>query len=150
WGYRENDPMGGHDPYSSSKGCAELVAAAYRYSFFNDPDGPQLASARAGNVIGGGDWGADRLIPDIVRDVESGEGLRLRNPAGIRPWQHVLEPFRGYLMLAARLIEKGQDFAGPWNFGPDGKSAVDVGTLATMVGRKWRGEMLEPVVIPLE
>jgi len=139
WGYRENDPMGGRDPYSSSKGCAELVAAAYRSSFFSDPGGAQLATVRAGNVIGGGDWGADRLIPDLVRAVETGIPARLRNPKNVRPWQHVLEPLRGYLMLAAGLIETGARFAGGWNFGPEKDATVNVGTLAELVVSHWGG-----------
>jgi len=140
WGYRENDPMGGRDPYSSSKGCAELVAAAFRASYFNDPNGPQIATVRAGNVIGGGDWGTDRLIPDLVRSVETGLPVRLRNPQSVRPWQHVLEPVRGYLMLAARLLDKGARHTGGWNFGPDGAATVPVGTLADMVIGQWSGQ----------
>jgi CDP-glucose 4,6-dehydratase len=137
WGYREQDPMGGKDPYSSSKGCAELVTSAYRRSFFSNPEGPQLASVRAGNVFGGGDWGVDRLIPDLMRSAETGVPARIRNPRNVRPWQHVLEPVRGYLMLAARLIDTGAGFAGGWNFGPDRDAAVDVVTLADMVMDKW-------------
>jgi CDP-glucose 4,6-dehydratase len=139
WGYRENDPMAGRDPYSSSKGCAELVASAFRASYFNDPNGPQLGTVRAGNVIGGGDWGPDRLIPDLVRSVETGLPVRLRNPKSVRPWQHVLEPLRGYLMLAAQLLDKGARYAGGWNFGPDGAATVPVGTLADMVIAGWSG-----------
>ncbi|BCP53929.1 CDP-glucose 4,6-dehydratase [Kaistia sp. 32K] len=146
WGYRENDPMGGRDPYSSSKGCAELVAAAFRASYFNDPNGPQLSTVRAGNVIGGGDWGADRLIPDLVRSVETDMPVRLRNPKSVRPWQHVLEPVRGYLLLAARLLETGARYAGGWNFGPDTRSTVEVGTLADMVIAKWQGKRPRYVV----
>ncbi|GAB6052323.1 CDP-glucose 4,6-dehydratase [Magnetospira thiophila] len=118
WGYREIDPMGGHDPYSSSKGCAELVAAAYRDSFFIPGGRVALASARAGNVIGGGDWGLDRLVPDMVRAFASGETLRIRYPDAIRPWQHVLEPTSGYLLLAQHLVTDGAAFAQGWNFGP--------------------------------
>jgi CDP-glucose 4,6-dehydratase len=118
WGYRENEPMGGHDPYSNSKGCAELVTSAYRRSFFNSENGPFLASARAGNVIGGGDWAADRLIPDILRAFEKSQPVVIRNPKATRPWQHVLEPLSGYLMLAQALYEKGSGFAEGWNFGP--------------------------------
>ncbi len=139
WGYREQDPMGGRDPYSSSKGCAELVAAAYRASFFSNPHGPQLATVRAGNVIGGGDWGPDRLVPDLIRAAEARSPARIRNPAHVRPWQHVLEPLRGYLMLAARLIDTGSGFAGGWNFGSDRDAAVDVVTLADLVVDKWNG-----------
>ncbi len=117
WGYREHEPMGGHDPYSSSKGCAELVTSAFRRSFFSEPDGPRLASARAGNVIGGGDWGADRLVPDIMRAALAGEEVRVRNPNSIRPWQHVLNPLSGYLVLAQSLWEQPSSASG-WNFGP--------------------------------
>ncbi len=139
WGYRESDPMGGSDPYSSSKGCAELVAAAYRSSFFSDPGGPQLASVRAGNVIGGGDWGTDRLVPDLMRAVGTGHPTRIRNPGHIRPWQHVMEPVRGYLMLAACLLQDGPRYAGAWNFGPGIDAAIDVETLAALVTSGWDG-----------
>jgi CDP-glucose 4,6-dehydratase len=125
WGYRENEPMGGYDPYSNSKGCSELVTSAYRNSFFNpEKYGIEhhvaLASARAGNVIGGGDWAKDRLIPDIIRAFKKKGPVLIRSPYAIRPWQHVLEPLSGYLMLAERLYEKnGNSFAEAWNFGPD-------------------------------
>jgi CDP-glucose 4,6-dehydratase len=122
WGYRENEAMGGYDPYSSSKGCAELVATAYRNSFFNPSQYPEhsmaIASARAGNVIGGGDWAKDRLVPDILRSLVQGETIILRNPQAIRPWQHVLEPLSGYLTLAERLCENGPGYSEGWNFGP--------------------------------
>jgi CDP-glucose 4,6-dehydratase len=118
WGYREDEPMGGHDPYSSSKGCAELVTAAYRNSFFNSESQAALASARAGNVIGGGDWADDRLIPDILRAFEKGQSVVIRNPLATRPWQHVLEPLSGYLVLAEKLYHNGSEFAEGWNFGP--------------------------------
>jgi len=117
WSYRENEAMGGFDPYSSSKGCAELVTAAYRRSFL-EPAGIALASARAGNVIGGGDWAPDRLIPDILRAMDAGETLKIRFPLSLRPWQHVLEPLSGYLMLAEQLDSGGASFAEAWNFGP--------------------------------
>lgn len=117
WGYRENEPMGGHDPYSNSKGCSELVTSAYRRSFFQQA-GIALASARAGNVIGGGDWATDRLVPDILRAFEKSQPVIIRNPDATRPWQHVLEPLSGYLMLAERLYADGQAFAQGWNFGP--------------------------------
>jgi CDP-glucose 4,6-dehydratase len=124
-GFRESDRMGGSDPYSSSKGCAELVVTAYRRSFFTD-DRVRLASVRAGNVIGGGDWASDRLIPDIVRSFSSGQPLRVRYPHAVRPWQHVLEPLRGYLMLAERLWDGGTQYAGGWNFGPRDEDAWPV------------------------
>ena len=119
WGYRENEPMGGYDPYSNSKGCAELVTSAYRQSYFSAPNSSnKLASARAGNVIGGGDWSEDRLIPDAFRAFEAGKPLLIRNPLATRPWQHVLEPLSGYLILAQALYEQGSAFASGWNFGP--------------------------------
>ena len=118
WGYRESEPMGGHDPYSSIKGCAELVTSAYRRSFFSSEGTASLASARAGNVIGGGDWAEDRLIPDILRAFEKSEPVVIRNPLSTRPWQHVLEPLSGYLILAQELYLNGDDFAEGWNFGP--------------------------------
>lgn len=117
--YKEDDPMGGYDPYSSSKGCSELVTSAYRRSFFDSMKNSHfLASARAGNVIGGGDWSLDRLIPDALKAFEKGEKVYVRNPNAIRPWQHVLEPLRGYLMLAEKLFENGKEFSQAWNFGP--------------------------------
>ncbi len=125
WGYRENEAMGGFDPYSSSKGCAELVTAAYRRSFL-EPAGIALASARAGNVIGGGDWAADRLIPDFLRAMDAGETLKIRSPLATRPWQHVLEPLSGYLLLAEQLYSGGASFAEAWNFGPADEDARPV------------------------
>lgn len=125
WGYRENEAMGGFDPYSSSKGCAELVTSAYRQSFL-DVAGISVASARAGNVIGGGDWAADRLIPDFLRAMDDGKTLTIRSPNSTRPWQHVLEPLSGYLMLAEHLHVAGQDFAEAWNFGPTDSDARPV------------------------
>jgi CDP-glucose 4,6-dehydratase len=118
WPYRENDRLGGHDPYSSSKACAEFVTAAYRSSFFSAA-GVHLATVRAGNVIGGGDWAIDRLIPDFLRALDAGEALQIRSPNAIRPWQHVLEPLLGYLLLAERLVTQGADYADAWNFGPE-------------------------------
>lgn len=137
WGYRENDPMGGADPYSASKGCAELVVNAYRRSFFNRNGGPLLASARAGNVFGGGDWSKDRLVPDIIRAGLAGGDVVIRNPSSVRPWQHVLEPVCGYLMLCARLLRGDADAASGWNFGPDPDGVVDVRSLAAMVAAAW-------------
>jgi CDP-glucose 4,6-dehydratase len=141
WAYRENDALGGHDPYSSSKACAELVVSSYRDSFFNRAKHSDhrvaVASARAGNVIGGGDWSADRLIPDIVRAFASGEILKIRNPNAVRPWQHVLEPLRGYLTLAQRLSEDGAQFPGAWNFGPQYNDAKPVGWIVERMAKAW-------------
>ena len=140
WGYREEEPMGGHDPYSSSKGCAELVTTAYRRSFFADPDGPRLASARAGNVIGGGDWGEDRLVPDIMRAALAGEQVRVRNPNSIRPWQHALNPLSGYLVLAQALWDS-PEYADGWNFGPATEDARSVGWIVERIGELWPHEL---------
>jgi CDP-glucose 4,6-dehydratase len=123
WGYREIEPMGGHDPYSNSKGCAELVTSAYRSSFLQG-QGKAVATARAGNVIGGGDWAADRLVPDILRAFEQHQPVLIRNPHATRPWQHVLEPLSGYLTLAEQLYTQGQAFAEGWNFGPKDDDAL--------------------------
>lgn len=140
WGYREDEPMGGHDPYASSKGCAELVTSAYRRSFFSEPGSPRVASARAGNVIGGGDWGADRLVPDIMRAALAGEAVRVRNPNSIRPWQHVLNPLSGYLVLAQALCES-EDFATGWNFGPADEDARPVGWIVERMAELWPEEL---------
>jgi CDP-glucose 4,6-dehydratase len=140
WGYRENEPMGGNDPYSSSKGCAELVTSAYRDSFFGKSDGRSgtaLASARAGNVIGGGDWAADRLIPDIMRAFIAGNRAVVRNPRAIRPWQHVLESLSGYLTLAENLWHGGAAFAEAWNFGPDDSDARPVLWVMERIAAAW-------------
>ena len=141
WGYRESDAMGGYDPYSNSKGCAELVTSAYRRSFFAQPkEGltTTLASARAGNVIGGGDWATDRLVPDFIRAMSGGEVVRIRNPRAQRPWQHVLEPLSGYLLLAERLMAvDGQDFASGWNFGPRNGDALPVANLVQKLALLW-------------
>lgn len=139
WGYRENEAMGGFDPYSSSKGCAELVTAAYRNSFFAT-HGVALASARAGNVIGGGDWAEDRLIPDIVRAIGRGEAAQIRYPGAIRPWQHVLEPLSGYLILAEKLWGEGTAYAEGWNFGPADDDARSVEWVAAELVRQWGGD----------
>jgi CDP-glucose 4,6-dehydratase len=135
----EDDPLGGDDPYSSSKACAELVAAAYRRSFFTDDGSPSLASARAGNVIGGGDWGEDRLLPDVLRAVEAGEPLRVRNPHAVRPWQHVLNPLSGYLRLAEGLWRG--EAARAWNFGPPEEDARTVGWVVERLGALWDGAL---------
>lgn len=141
WGYRENDPMGGYDPYSSSKGCAELVTAAYRRSYFSasgsDKPSVTLASARAGNVIGGGDWAEDRLIPDFMRSIIAGRPVIIRNPKAIRPWQHVLEPLRGYLILAERLWTHGPEYADAWNFGPNDDDTRPVEWIVEKLTRLW-------------
>ena len=141
WGYRETEPFGGYDPYSNSKGCSELVTAAYRSSYFNPAEYAQhrvaLASARAGNVIGGGDWAADRLIPDILRAILAEEPVRIRNPLAIRPWQHVLEPLSGYLMLAQHLYTDGAPFAEGWNFGPTDEDARPVEWIVQRMCRQW-------------
>ncbi len=119
WGYRENDRLGGHDPYSASKASSELVAASYRSAFFHTGDGPLMATARAGNVIGGGDWSEDRLVPDMVRSITSQQSLEIRSPKATRPWQHVLESLSGYLLLGQKLIQEDRKFEGAWNFGPE-------------------------------
>lgn len=136
WGYREDEPMGGHDPYSNSKGCAELVSSAYRKSFLKDA-GIAMATARAGNVIGGGDWALDRLVPDTLLALEKGQPVQIRNPHAIRPWQHVLEPLSGYLLLAERLHEQGQAFAEGWNFGPRDEDARPVQWIVEHLCNTW-------------
>lgn len=137
WGYRESEPMGGYDPYSSSKGCAELVTSAYRRSFFSSEGSASLASARAGNVIGGGDWAEDRLIPDILRAFEKSKPVVIRNPLSTRPWQHVLEPLSGYLVLAQELFLNGHDFAEGWNFGPKDDDCRPVNWILDKMCDKW-------------
>lgn len=143
WGYRENDPMGGYDPYSNSKGCAELVAASYRSSFFNADrhaeHGVALATARAGNVIGGGDWSDDRLVPDLLRAFGENRTADIRNPFAVRPWQHVLEPLRGYMMLAEKLYADGPAWAQAWNFGPNDADARPVSWIADQLTAIWGG-----------
>jgi CDP-glucose 4,6-dehydratase len=139
-GFLEDDPLGGADPYSSSKACAELVAAAYRRSFFDSAGPPQLATARAGNLIGGGDWGEDRLLADAVRAVETGAPLRLRNPSAVRPWQHVLNALSGYLLLAEALCERPR-LAGAWNFGPAAGEARTVAWLIERLAQLWDGDL---------
>jgi CDP-glucose 4,6-dehydratase len=141
WGYREIDSLGGYDPYSNSKGCAEMVTSAYRASFYH-PDnylehGVAVASVRAGNVIGGGDWAIDRLIPDFIRSILAGDTLHIRSPHAIRPWQHVMEPLTGYLLLAENLFNKGSQYAEAWNFGPDDSDAKSVEWIARMLCNMW-------------
>ncbi|HYA88751.1 MAG TPA: CDP-glucose 4,6-dehydratase [Nitrospirota bacterium] len=141
WGYRECEPLGGYDPYSSSKACSELITSSYRSSFFNpreyDDHGVAIASARAGNVIGGGDWASDRLIPDCIRAILKNERVLIRNPHAIRPWQHVLEPLFGYLALSRKLYDHGPRFSGAWNFGPDEKDARSVEWVVKSLCEKW-------------
>jgi len=141
WGYRENDPMGGHDPYSASKGGAELVFSAYQRSFFRrGSSGNRIvgaASVRAGNVLGGGDWGADRLIPDCIRALSAGKKIEIRNPKAIRPWQHVLEPLSGYLWLGSMLNESPERFSGAWNFGSSGHNHLTVEQMAERISELW-------------
>lgn len=136
--FAEDDRLGGEDPYSSSKACAELVTAAYRSSFFGGQEAPRVATARAGNVIGGGDWGRDRLIPDIVRAVDAGEPLLVRNPQAVRPWQHVLNPLSGYLLLAEQLW-RTREAARAWNFGPREGDAQTVSWIVERLGALWGG-----------
>lgn len=137
WGYRENDALGGHDPYSASKAAAELVVQSYRSSFFSGADRARLASARAGNVIGGGDWSEDRLLPDCARAAATQQPLVIRNPGATRPWQHVLESLHGYLLLAAGLVEQGERHADAFNFGPDADDNVCVAALLERLQRHW-------------
>jgi CDP-glucose 4,6-dehydratase len=141
WGYRETEPMGGFDPYSNSKGCAELVTDAFRNSYFHPAKyaehGVALASGRAGNVIGGGDWAGDRLIPDMMRAISAGVPVEIRNPHAIRPWQHVLEPLSGYLVLAQRLHEEGAKFCGGWNFGPHDTDTQPVQWIVEHLVEQW-------------
>ncbi len=144
-GYKETDPMGGFDPYSSSKGCSELITSAYSRSFFSTKASDQdfvtaVASARAGNVIGGGDFAKDRLIPDMVKAFLKKDIVHIRNPHAVRPWQHVLEPLMGYLLLAKKLYKQGDQFSGPWNFGPDAKGLSNVGDLADKFAAIWGGK----------
>lgn len=142
WGYRENDPMGGYDPYSSSKGCAELLTSSYRNSYFNPYEYAQshttlLASCRAGNVIGGGDWAQDRLMTDIILSVSQGEKVSIRNPNATRPWQHVLEPLSGYLAIGQKLLEEKVEFGEAWNFGPSAEGSISVEEVVQNVKKHW-------------
>lgn len=137
WGYRENDRLGGHDPYSASKAGTELVAASYRNAFFSNENSPLLATARAGNVIGGGDWSEDRLIPDLVRASAINQSLEIRSPNATRPWQHVLESLSGYLLLGQKLLEGQKDFATAWNFGPETEGNCSVAEVLGKLSEKW-------------
>jgi CDP-glucose 4,6-dehydratase len=151
WGYRENDPMGGYDPYSASKGCAELVFASYNRSFFNNKTRKTgVASVRAGNVIGGGDWAADRLIPDFVRALDGGRAMPVRSPFSIRPWQHVLEPLSGYLTLGALLLKEPERFSGGWNFGPDESEQMNVREVIEEFIKVWGGGSWQDLSDPSE
>jgi CDP-glucose 4,6-dehydratase len=136
WGYRENDPMGGRDPYSASKGCSELLTSSYRQSFFNNNE-TLLASCRAGNVIGGGDWAEDRLIPDIIRAITLDKPVELRNPDSTRPWQHVLEPLSGYLLLGQKLLSGKNEYAEAWNFGPSENDVLSVEEVVKLFKEHW-------------
>lgn len=137
WGYRESDRLGGHDPYSASKACAELVVDSYRSAFFNSESAPLLATARAGNVIGGGDWSEDRLIPDLVRALESNKSLEIRSPGATRPWQHVLESLSGYLLLGQKLLSGDRAFADAWNFGPEPEGNRTVAEVLGKLNKYW-------------
>jgi CDP-glucose 4,6-dehydratase len=140
WAYRENESLGGYDPDSNSKGCAEMVTSAYRDSYFSSPNSiNKIASARAGNVIGGGDWSEDRLIPDAIKAFEANKPLIIRNPFATRPWQHVLEPLSGYLILAQALYEKGSAFASGWNFGPRDEDNRSVQKVVELMIARWGG-----------
>lgn len=135
--YRENDPLGGHDPYSASKACSELITQSYLKSFFTDAGKTAVASARAGNVIGGGDWSADRIMPDCVRALLAGRQIQVRNPQAVRPWQFVLEPLSGYLWLGAKLWEEAGEFTGSWNFGPFATSYITVRQMVSKIIGHW-------------
>lgn len=135
--YREEDCLGGYDPYSSSKGCAEIVTAAYRRSFFGPSSAVAMATVRAGNVIGGGDWALDRIVPDCVRALQAGDPIVVRNPAAVRPWQHVLEPLSGYLHLGGKMLAEGHNFDGAWNFGPEEQGTVPVRQVADAMVAAW-------------
>jgi CDP-glucose 4,6-dehydratase len=142
WGYRETDPMGGYDPYSSSKGCCEILISSYQHSFFPidsyNKHGKLIASVRAGNVIGGGDWSLNRIIPDCVRSLLSGQSIKVRSPQSVRPWQHVLEPLSGYLKIGAYLYEGKTQYAQGWNFGPESDSVTTVQQLVEKIVMQWK------------
>jgi CDP-glucose 4,6-dehydratase len=138
WGYRETDTLGGHDPYSASKAAVELVISSYRKSFFNEDDSPLLASARVGNVIGGGDWSEDRLLPDMVRSLKSNSSLEIRSPNATRPWQHVLESLSGYLLLGQKLLSNDRSYGEAWNFGPNPESNLTVYQILQKISMRWK------------
>ncbi len=154
WGYRENESFGGYDPYSSSKACSEILIASYRNSFMNPNEfnlhKKSIASVRAGNVIGGGDWAKDRIIPDCIRAIEKGEAIKIRNPKAIRPWQHVLEPLSGYILLAQKMYEDGVKYAEGWNFGPSLDSIITVWEMGQILIDKYNVGSLEDVSNPNE
>ena len=138
WGYRENDVLGGHDPYSSSKSCSELITASYRKVFFDSEKNEiAVATARSGNIIGGGDWSLDRLVPDLIRSIQANEKMVLRNPGSTRPWQFILDSLFGYLILVKKLYLEGQEYAGSWNFGPGDSNNKTVGWIVSELYRKW-------------
>lgn len=142
-GYKETEPMGGYDMYSSSKGCVEIMSSSYRRSFLQDEGGYAMATARAGNVIGGGDWAIDRLVPDCIKSINKNKKIEIRNPIAVRPWQHVLEPLSGYLLLGQKLLEKGDEYADGFNFGPNEESVVSVSDIAQMVCKYYgKGEVV--------
>ena len=148
WGYRENEPMGGYDPYSSSKGAAEIAISSWRRSFFNpaqyDSHGKSIASVRAGNVVGGGDWATDRIIPDCIRAIEEGRAIGIRSPKAVRPWQHVLEPLGGYMLLAMKMWHQPTAFCEGWNFGPRSESITPVWEVAEKLVQCYgRGELCD-------
>lgn len=149
WGYRENDDLGGFDPYSSSKGCVELLVASYRNSFFNvnkfDEHEKVIATVRAGNVIGGGDWSKDRILPDCISALEINQNIIIRNPKAVRPWQHVLEPLSGYLLLGSNLLQHGSKYSGAWNFGPNPDSIITVEEVVNKIIMYWgKGNWISP------
>lgn len=153
WGYRENEPMGGYDPYSSSKGAAEIAISSWRRSFFNPADygnkhHVSIASVRAGNVIGGGDWAKDRIVPDCIRAIEAGQPIDIRNPKAVRPWQHVLEPLSGYMLLASKMLQEPIKYCEGWNFGPKADSITPVWDVATMLIKYYGGGELKDVSDP--
>lgn len=154
WGYRENEAFGGYDPYSSSKACAEILISSYRNSFMNPKDynkhKKSIASVRAGNVIGGGDWSKDRIIPDCIRAIENNKPIKIRSPKAVRPWQHVLEPLSGYLLLAQKMYEDGVNYAEGWNFGPNLDSIITVWEMGQILIKKYQKGNLEDISNPNE
>ena len=152
WGYREDEPMGGYDPYSSSKGCCEIAISSWRRSFFNpaqfEKHGKALASVRAGNVIGGGDWALDRIIPDCIKALEAGKSIEIRSPRSIRPWQHVLEPLSGYMLLATKMWEAPTQYCEGWNFGPRMESVTPVWDVASLVIKNYGSGELHDLSVP--